>query len=291
MFRSIADEVRGQFNYSNMMVKLIIINVAVFVVTAIVEAFAPTFYGQILPYIALPGDLEQLLYRPWTLVTHMFLHSGLWHLIYNMLIFHLFGRILGDLLGDQRVLPVYILGGLVGAGFYILSFYLVSGIGSIAMGASAAILAIVFAAVSTAPDYKINLILIGEVSIKYIGLVILFLDIIGSAKDVNQGGHIAHLGGTLFGFLFIYGIRNGVDLAEYFNRFISFFDFEERRNKKLRAQRQKSPLKVAHRSERIPSKPESMQSKVDTILEKIKTAGYNSLTDEEKDVLYQASKN
>lgn len=291
MFRSIANEVRGQFNYSNMMVKLIIINIAVFVITAVVEAFAPTFYGHILPYIALPGDLSVLVYRPWTIITHMFLHSGLWHLIYNMLIFHLFGRILGDLLGDRRVLPVYILGGIVGAAFYLLSYQFLSSVGFIAMGASAAILAIVFAAVSTAPDYKVNLILIGEVSIKYIGLVILFLDIIGSAKEVNQGGHIAHLGGTLFGFLFIYGIHHGFDVSEYFNRFISWFDFDDRRNKSLRAKKQNTHLKVAHRSDKIAPRTDSLQSRVDTILEKIKNSGYDSLTEEEKDVLYRASKN
>ena len=125
MFRSIAQDVKSSFDYGNMVVKLIIINVVVFMVTALLNAFFPTFYqSNILPYIALPGDMMTLLYRPWTLITHMFLHSGFWHLAWNMLTFYWFGSIAGDLLGDKKILPVYILGGLIGGIAYILSFNL-----------------------------------------------------------------------------------------------------------------------------------------------------------------------
>ena len=293
MLRSIADDIRASFDYGNMVVKLIIINVGVYVITAILGAFFPSFYTtSILPYLALPGDPMVLLYRPWTLITHMFLHEGLWHVLWNMLTFYWFGYIVGDLIGDRKILPIYIIGGLFGALAFLISFQLFAGIGGMALGASAAIMAIVFAAVATAPDYSMNLILFGPVRIKYIGLVILFLDIIGTRSMVNSGGHIAHLGGALFGFLFVYLLRQGTDVADAFNRFIDFFKFNTTKKPKKR-----STLKVAHKasdSQRATIQKKNsynVPTRVDEILDKIKQTGYDSLTDEEKDVLYQASKN
>ncbi len=294
MFRSIAQDIKSSFNYGNMVIKLIIINVSFFMVTALLGAFFPSFYqSSILPYLALPGDLSLLMYRPWTLITHMFVHTGFWHLAWNMLTFYWFGNIAGDLLGDRRILPVYFMGGLVGAIFYIISFYLLSGIGSFALGASAAVLAIVFLAVATAPDYVVHLILLGPVRIKFIGLVILFFDIIGVNATVNSGGHIAHLGGTLFGFLFVYLLRSGTDLSKYFNDIPGIF---RSKNSKIKAPGRK--LKIAHKSELLSSKsssvktnPKNLSSRVDEILDKIKLHGYDCLSEEEKEILYQASKN
>jgi len=294
MFRSIAEDVKSSFDYGNMIVKIIIINIAVFVITALLNAFLPEIYTtHILPYLAIPGDLMTLLYRPWTIITHMFLHGGLWHLIGNMITLYWFGNIAGDLLGDKKILPVYILGGLTGALFYILSYQFLPNIGGYALGASAATLAIVFTAVATAPDYIVHLLFFGEVRIKFIGLFILFIDIIGTQGNVNSGGHIAHLGGTLFGFLFVYLLRSGTDLSVYFTNFVDFVTFK--RNKKGN---RKTTLKVAHRSQAViqkQTKPSVSKSdisvRVDAILDKIKQKGYDSLTDEEKEVLYQASKN
>ena len=293
MFRSISDDIRDSFDYGNMVVRLIIINVAVYMVTALIEAFVPDFYHNIiLPYLSLPGDPILILYRPWTLITHMFLHSGLWHLIWNMLVFYTFGNIAGDLLGDRKILPIYIIGGLFGASAYILSYQFLPIVGSFALGASAAIMAVVFTSVVTAPDYMINLILFGPVRIKFIGLFVLFFDIIGVKSGDNSGGHMAHLGGTLFGFLFVFLLKEGNDLSKYFYQCIDFFSF-----KSIRVPKKKSNLKVTYRSpeinrmDKIPGRSKSMQSVVDEILEKIKHSGYESLTDTEKEVLYQASKN
>ncbi|MFZ1750542.1 MAG: rhomboid family intramembrane serine protease [Saprospiraceae bacterium] len=295
MFRSIANDVRSSFDYGNMMVKLVIINVVIFMITAIIHAFAPTFYqSSILPYLALPGDLHTLMYRPWTLISHMFLHAGVWHLAWNMIIFYWFGNIAGDLLGDKRILPVYLIGGLVGALFYLTSFQFAAGIGGYALGASAAILAVVFTAVATAPDYSVSLILIGSVRIKFIGLFILFFDIIGAGSSDNSGGHIAHIGGALFGFLFVYLLRKGTDLSVIFSRENSMFT----RRRKAKMKPPNTKLKVAHKADSLTirqkenqSKTENLTDRVDVILEKIKRNGYDSLTDEEKDVLYKASKN
>lgn len=289
MFKSIIKEIQAAFDYGSMLTKIIIINVGVYVLTALLGAFLPDIYGSyILPYLALPGDLWTLLYRPWTIITHMFLHQGLWHMAMNMLILYWFGNIAGDLLGDRKILPVYFLGGLTGAVFYVLSYqFLPNIVGIYALGASAAVLAIVFTAVFTAPDYLIHLILLGPVKIKYIGLTILFFDIIGTAGSSNTGGHIAHLGGSLFGILFVYLLRNGTDLSSWVYKY---------KDKKSKQSKRKSKLKIAHRSEVLQTKKDlndksSTTSEVDMILDKIKRNGYDSLTDEEKEILYRASKN
>ena len=120
----------------------------------------------------------------------------------------------------------------------------------------------------------------------------MFFDIIGINATVNSGGHIAHLGGTLFGFLFVYLLRSGTDLSVYFNNFIEILSFKRKKQPVKRGN-----LKVAHRSELIEKKsshartrPNNISSRVDEILDKIKQKGYDSLTDEEKEILYQASK-
>lgn len=287
MFDSIVKDIRYQFESGNMVTRLIIINTAVFVVTALTKAFLPEFFGSnILPYLALAGDFNEFVVKPWTLVTHMFLHSGLWHLIWNMLTFYWFGAITGDLLGDRRILPVFLMGGIFGAVIYMISSSFMSIPGGYALGSSAAVLSVVFTAVATAPEYRIHLLIFGEVRIKFIGLVILFLDIIGTQSMHNSGGHIAHLGGALFGFLFVYLLRRGTDLSDIPNPFLL-----KRKKKSGRS------LKVAYKSQKVEDAKKgvatgrnSLSSRVDEILEKIKNSGYESLTDEEKDVLYQASK-
>ncbi len=282
MFASLTDDIKNAFDHGNMVTRLIMINAGVFVITALMSAFLPQFYGQhVLPWLALPGDLSVLMYRPWTLLTHMFLHQGLWHIIWNMLNFYWFGNITGDLLGDKRIWPVYLFGGLFGALFYLGAFAFLPHTGSMALGASAAVLAIVFTAVATAPEYRIHLILLGPVRIKFIGLFILFVDILGTQSVGNSGGHFAHIGGSLFGFAFVYFLRSGRDLSAW----------PSLRLKGKQKGKPMSKLKVAHKSSVLrKSNPSPSPSRVDDILDKIKLKGYDSLTDEEKEILYKASK-
>lgn len=284
MFRSIAQEIKYSFISGNMVTRLVIVNIGIFVVVALSKALFPTAYHSYLfPFIALPGELSELLYKPWTWVSHMFVHEGFFHILSNMIILYWFGIIVGDLLGDKRVMPIYILGGSVGALFYLLSYQFLGHVGSYAIGASAASLALLFAAVYTSPDYIVHLLLFGPVRIKYIGIVILFLDIIGSAGMTNAGGHIAHIGGALFGFLFVFLLRKGHDLSSIFSIKL-FHGSSKSKNKSPK----KSNLKVDYRANSSKSQPSS--NDVDLILEKIKASGYDSLTEEEKTTLYLASK-
>lgn len=298
MFKSIIDDIKFSYRTGNMITRLIIINVAIFVVMVLIKAFTPGFYNTLEAYLAIPGDLFTLLTRPWTILTHMFIHSGFFHMGWNMLFLYWFGRITGDLLGDHRILPLYLIGGFLGALAYVISYQLFPGIiGVRALGASAAVMAIVVTAGATAPDYIMRLILIGDVKLKFIVFFVILIDIIGAAGQNNTGGHIAHLAGAGFGLLFVRQLREGMDLVEPLSGFIHKFSNWLTGNKPSNARTKSSPLSVRYKSsgktknESGSQKSDlSFQEKLDGILDKIKERGYDSLTSEEKEFLFQASK-
>jgi len=298
MFKSIWEDIKYNFLTGHMITRLIIINVAIYMVMALLGAFLQQ--GGLFLFmknnLAVPGQLSVLMYKPWTLFTHMFLHLGFWHLLWNMVALHMFGRIVGDLAGDYRILPTYILGGLVGAGFYIMSFYLMGSIGSVALGASAGVMAIAVVAAGIAPDYEIRLLLFGNVKVKYIVAVFLFFDIIGAAGMDNSGGHIAHLGGALLGFALIWGLNRGTDVT-----LAMYEGYEGLVQRFSRKKPKKSPLRVEHNA--LPQRPKQRgtelgvhspsktkdEDRLDQILDKIKAKGYDQLSQEEKDFLKQVS--
>jgi membrane associated rhomboid family serine protease len=281
-----------------MITRLIIINVSVFLVMTLIKALFPSFYPTLESFLAIPGSPIELLTKPWTIVTHMFIHSGFFHMGWNMLFLYWFGRITGDLLGDHRILPLYIVGGLAGALAYFLSYQIFPDvIGSRALGASAAVMAIIATAGATAPDYVMRLILIGDVRLKYIVFFIIFMDIIGTAGQTNTGGHIAHLAGASFGLFFVYQLRQGMDLVEPMGNFIQKLSLWFTGTNKVNKSKKASPLSVKFKKKKAgnqkkgSSTPDvSFQEKLDAILDKIKEDGYDSLTSEEKEFLFQASK-
>jgi len=228
----------------------------------------------------------------------MFIHANLRHVFWNMLMLYWFGRIAGDRIGDKHIWPIYFLGGLAGAAAYLISFPFVYGsVPSTAVGASAAIMALVIVAGRINPDYEMRLLLLGNIKIKFIVLALIFIDLMMISKESNTGGHIAHLGGMVFGWLYYNQIGGTNDLEVKVNGWsawiASFFNGSGRQVKK-----KKSPLSVKYKSDKIKTMAErrtdaddNLQGQVDAVLDKIKKDGYNSLTDAEKDILYKASKN
>ena len=279
MIESIIDDVKRQFAYGNMISKLILVNIFVFLLVVIIKAFTgynPNIYESVISFLALPSDLGTLLTRPWTLLTYMFLHQGFWHIFWNMVWLYWFGRIIGDLLGDKRMLPLYIMGGLAG-GLLFLIYSNLAGDFSNVRGASGAVSCLVIAAAVVAPNYVVRLILIGDVQIKYIALFRLVMDLISISEHNNVGGNMAHIGGAAMGAFFVYMLRQGRDLSD-----ISWTN-----------QKKPTKMKVIHNKKR--PKPQAKtdlhsQDRVDQILDKINATGYDSLTREEKEILYQASK-
>lgn len=303
MFQSIIEDIKLQFRSGNMLTRIILINVAIYVFVNILYVFtsfgsSTGIYKQIINVLAIPSEFPKVLIYVWTWITHMFLHERFWHILWNMVLLYLFGRIVGDFLGDRRVLPIYIMGGLMGALVFILTDQFIpggTGGAAIAMGASAAVFAMVMTAAAISPDYEFNLLFIGPIKIKYIAIVLLFLDIIGTASDVNTGGHWAHLGGAFFGWLYVNRLHNGTDLTSWIQIVIDKFNGENNGDK-MRSSREKVPMEVVYNrniekgGNESPSKRDH-QKKLDDILDKINEKGIDHLTSEEKEFLENASKN
>lgn len=318
MFRALKDDIIRNYRMGNMVTRLVFVNVAVFVVfvlaRVIFQGFQLQSYNGFWHFFALSSDWKHLLTHPWVFFTANFLHLGFFHLLFNMIGLYIFGSIVGDLIGDRHVLPIYVLGGVVaGILFFFSAMLLPYGENHLvyALGASGGVMAIAAAAAMIAPDYEIRLLLLGRVKLKYIVAVLALLDIASLGRDMNTGGHIGHVGGFLFGFLYIYSIRNGQDLGVPFNKAIDsikYFLSPSKRKENLRksyrqgAQRSQSAshltvVKTAHSKKKKKSSivevedmdKQTFQEHLDAILDKIRATGYDSLTKEEKEFLFKAS--
>jgi membrane associated rhomboid family serine protease len=304
VFRSILNDIRYQFQAGNTITRLIIVNCAVFLaimlfklVLVLMGGFTPhqALFDEVMRFLFLSDDLVWDATHPWTIVTHMFTHVGFFHLLFNMLVLYWFGRIAGDLLGDHRMLPLYLYSGLAGALIYLLSAPLIYEGGSNLHGASAAIMGIVAAAGITAPDYQMRLLFLGDVRLKYIVAGLLAIYIIGIANVENVGGHMAHLGGAAFGFFYVYVLRQGHDLTRGFNRMLTLF--KKQPTITHRTSKRKVTMEVRHRAAnrksdiQAPAEPsfDGDQERLDAILDKIKQSGYQNLSEEDKKFLHDAS--
>lgn len=288
---SILAEIRSTLTRpGNVIAPLIGLNALVFLLVVIPGVFlslfrVPDFTETVIRYLSVPSSLSTLLFRPWTVFTYMFTHKGLFHIAYNMLVLYWMGNVLQEFLGPKKTLNTYLMGGLFGALVYVLAFNLFPLFGSsVAVatmhGASASVLAILTAAAVTVPDYEFNLLLIGPVKLKWIALVIIILDLISLAGD-NAGGHFAHLGGAIWGMLYVTQLRKGRNLGAAADFAIDLANGDYKRKK----------LTVTHRRSGVAPqrKGPAPTTDVDTILDKISRTGYDSLSDAEKQTLFKAS--
>lgn len=297
-----------------MVTRLVIINVAVFVVINLIWVILRIGYGwsedgsriyeSIRQFFMLSSDWLHNLTHPWVFITSMFLHDGFWHILWNMLFLYWFGRIVGDFLGNHRVLPLYLLGGIVGGLAYFISVNLLPYGGNAthyALGASGAVMAFVVAAGFISPDYYMRLLFLGDVKLKYIVAVLVFIDLIGMAGNINTGGHFAHLGGAFFGWFFVYQLRQGTDWSipvnNLLDRLRSFFDnlttSRQARGPRVTYRNPNRTKKANTKNRRktaADSRSSSYQEELDAILDKIKQSGYESLSEQEKEFLFNASK-
>lgn len=326
MFKSIWDDIKREYSYGNMVTRLVIINVVVFVAINLIwvalrlsHAYqTPPIYEDIVHFFSISSDWLYFLTHPWGIFTSMFLHEGFFHILFNMLFLYWFGRIVGDFYGDHRILPLYLLAGLAGNAAFFLAANLLPIAppgGAFAIGASGAVMGIVVAAGVIAPDYEMRLLFLGNVKLKFIVGALVLIDIVGIAGDINTGGHFAHLGGAFFGWFFVRRIQNGDDLSVPVNRFLQRIrDFfrglgQDRytdkssstssrkkgprvayRNPNKETVRKQNPgRRASKRSDGTKTKL-SHQEQLDAILDKIKDEGYESLSQEEKEFLFNASK-
>ncbi len=285
---------------NNAHVQLIVINVAIFLAMGIVYVFSTIgestwIYDFISKQFTIPPRFSEFILRPWTIITYAFAHSltDIFHILFNMLIFYWFGRLFIEYLGNDKLIALYVLGAITGGVVYLLVFngipYFMERSGFIGMvGASAAVYAIVTGAAVLLPNYTFYLLFLGPVRIKYIAGFYIVLSFLGSVGS-NAGGNIAHLGGALIGFIYIKQLQVGVDWGGWITSTIDWFKSLFKPRPKVKVTYRKSEPEVKSKGgTKRPSK--ASQDEIDAILDKISERGYESLSADEKEKLFNASK-
>lgn len=278
--------------------QLIAINVAVFLLYVIIAVSLFLFGQQELTdaldkTTALPAAWYIALEKPWTLLTYFFVHHDPIHIFFNMIMLYWFGMLIEEYLGRIRLFNLYLLGGLFGGLFYILCYNLLPGLQVIAnsvilIGASGAIYAVVLGAATLLPDYRFNLFLFGPVKITWIAAAYVIISF-AAIRSGNPGGNLAHLGGALFGFIYIRQLRSGNDWGRPINYIRNTVQHIMAPEAKMKVTKggttSRFPLK-SNTSNNMPSEDD-----VNRILDKIISSGYDSLSKEEKSILSRAGQN
>lgn len=287
-----------RFASATMLMKIVVINVAVFLVLniiSIVMIFAGEESGRFIveQWVAMPGNFGRLARHAWTPLSYMFSQIEPLHLIFNMLWLYWFGIVFQLLSTPKRMIGLYLLGGLGGAALYLLAVNTIpyfAGHGGLLIGSSASVIAIVTATAIMAPDYRMNLLFLGAVSLKWIAIVTIGIDLL-SVTGSNAGGHIAHLGGAAVGAIFALGLKRGHDITAPLNSLIDAIVNLFRRRPKVRPSRFRTSGAPSAPRPKAPSAASAAdQAELDKILDKIKKSGYSSLTADERARLFDVSR-
>jgi membrane associated rhomboid family serine protease len=284
---NILDDLKLQYKTGGMVQKLIFWNIGFFLFSLVFFYSFSVGQFQIPTWIALSSDIGTFIRTPWTLITFIFFHSGFLHLFFNLMVLHFSGRLFSTYFTDKQLLGVYVLGGVFSGITFVLS-YIFIGKSGLLVGASGAIMAILIATATYAPFMLLRIPLIGIVKLWHVAFVILLVDLIQMPLD-NTGGHLAHLGGALFGFIYIKLLQSGTDVTKPFSAVLDGFA-------NLFKPKKKTPFKKVHRNttkkgiNSFQGNKDVKQKQIDDILDKISKSGYDSLTKEEKEFLFKAGK-
>jgi membrane associated rhomboid family serine protease len=284
----------------NGLIQIILINAIVFILINVIRVFTsisanPEVYAWVINQLALPSDIPAFLVKPWTIITYFFTHESFFHVLFNMLFFFWFGKIIYEFLGNNKLINLYVLGGLIGGFLFILIYNLIPFYNdrvqlSILMGASAGVFAVVVGAATFMPNYTFFLLFLGPIKIKYIAIfyvLLSFFNIDGS----NAGGELSHLGGALIGFLYVQQLKKGNDFGQPIISFINFLKSLFVRKPKIKVSYKSTESSKGRKSTAKTEQSKNInQDEIDTILDKISEGGYESLTKEEKQKLFNASK-
>ena len=284
------------FGRADATLKLIYVNIAVFGLLKIVSILFTLFNFSsdfLLAFLAVPSSLLQLLLHIWTPFTYMFLHEGFFHLLFNMLCLYSFGKVFLVFFNEKQLIGLYLFGGLIAAGFYILAFnifpyfspYVPHGL---LLGASGSVVAIIIAGALKAPEMKMQLLFLGSISLKYIAIATVLMSFFG-ITSANGGGQLAHLGGALAGYLFIVSLQKGKDLTKGFSFVVNgIYNLLSPRKLKVKPNPNATYNRMSDADFNM-NKAKNMQE-IDKILDKIKSSGYESLTVDEKRKLFNQGK-
>jgi membrane associated rhomboid family serine protease len=281
------------FKQNSVLKWLLLVNVGIWIMVAFANLFLWLYKSPgtnlLVRWLSVPADWTELIRKPWTVVTYMFLHERFWHLFFNVWMLWFGGMIFTRFLSQKQLALTYGLGGLVGALFFILAYNLfpvfeTAKYTAVAMGASASVLAILVAAATYQPDYGLNILLFGQLKFKWLAIAFVVIDLLSISAE-NPGGHIAHLGGALFGFVYGFVLRKSLGKPA------------EPKRKKRKPKMEYTPYEEIHDEPQVPRSDEEYnyqkaerERDVDAILDKIAKDGYASLTAEEKEFLFRNSR-
>ncbi|MDA1288746.1 MAG: rhomboid family intramembrane serine protease [Bacteroidetes bacterium] len=288
---NLKDQIQSKLQRLNGAEKLIAINVACFVLPLFLKTLFFLFalpFDTFLGLFELSSDWSIFIFRPWSLVTYSFLHSGLFHLFWNMYLLYFSSRLILNLFLVKTFFNIYFLGVILGGITFLLSFSLFPAFQNstpVMVGASAGVMAVFIFMATYSPEYRVQLFLF-SVKLWYLGLAFVLIDVI-QIPSGNAGGHLAHLGGALLGYYYAKKLAQGTDIGLPFERWV---------NRWVDLFRKKPTLRTVYRNtsnaakKAVSKSQDDTQQKIDAILDKISDSGYESLTKEEKDILFKAGK-
>ena len=293
---NLIEDFKWQFRKGdNALIKIILINVIVFVVMHVIFVFCSLagkenfYFTYIYSQFELPSPILEFIRKPWTLITFFFAHHhlGILHILFNMIGLYVFGLVVKEFVGSKKLISLYILGGLAAGLFYLLIFNVLTRVANIppsatVIGSSGAVLSVVVGAATLVPSYSFFLPIIGSIRIMYIAAFYIFVSFLGIVGS-NSGGDVAHLGGALMGFIYAKQLRSGRDLGKWIYLLLEDFPGLFKRKSKLKIS-YKNNGKVSKSTNSAPD-----QKEIDEILDKISRSGYTSLTKEEQQKLFKAS--
>lgn len=268
----------SRFILLNIAEKLIVINILFFTFPYLINGIIFLFGQQALinlNFLKLSPEFSKIIVQPWSIVTYSFIHGGFGHILWNMLLLYFSSQFFFNLFSKQKFINTYFLGVILGGILFVFSYHIFpvfKGLNVNLIGSSAGVMAVIIFICTYTPDQEIR-ILFFNLKLKYIGIILITINVI-QLPSGNAGGNIAHLGGALFGFLYAFNLKKGIDIANSFETFLNYF----------------SKLFVVEKKEKKYINSNIKQKKIDEILDKINKSGYDSLTKEEKDFLFKAGK-
>jgi membrane associated rhomboid family serine protease len=289
----IVDEINRSFKNGNYLTKLIYLNIAIWVIVRlvfVVYKLSGSDSSLMLSWLALPASFGMFIIRPWTILTYMFLHFELMHILFNVLWLYWFGRIFLEYHNERKLLSLYLIGGFAGGLAYMLAYNLIPVLQKSIfqvqlLGASASVIAIVIAIAVYVPNHLIHLVFIGPVKIKWIAFISVLLYVINLSGD-NAGGNFAHLGGALWGWIYMSQLMAGRNITGRFDRITDNFFSWFRPRRRLKIKYNSPNPDYDYNKRKV-----TQQEEINRVLDKIGKSGYDSLTYEEREILFTIGKN
>jgi membrane associated rhomboid family serine protease len=292
---SLLEDLKLQFKIGDVLTKLLFWNIAFFAIPAVLFGILPLFKVNIdyLSYVSLSSNPNDLLWKSWSIFTYAFCHSSVLHILFNLIMLNFAGRLFLIFFNQKQLLSLYFVGSFFAGLLFLLSYMFfpaLANVNTALVGASASVMAILFATVSYSPLMNIRLLLFGNVKLWHIASVLIVIDLFQLPME-NTGGHLAHIGGAFFGYIYIRLLKNGIDICNWFTIILDTFSsiFGSRKSKPFKKVHRTYKAPAVKRASKIVTK-DKVQQQIDEILDKISQSGYDSLSSDEKEFLFKAGK-